>query len=386
MAANRRLALMIDGDNAEAKLLPQVLAEVSRYGIMTIRRVYGDWTTTQLKGWKEILHTYALKPEQQFSYTTGKNSTDSALIIDAMDIIYTAGVDGICIVSSDSDYTRLATRIREKNLFVMGIGRKLTPRSFVNACDIFVYTENLPPVTEDEETPPSIEEEVEDWTYYEGLFDLYLDPESGDLSMVIDAEDLGKEYIHFIQTRDGVLEAGHFRGSYRGEMVFRIEKSYDKIEFIQENTSFYFDPESPISRAKDANISASVLAAVDIEVTEEDEDGNPTRYLIDAGELFLDEVFAQIKPSSRGGGGDRFSWPLRTAREDLTSHDSSLHPFYPYFGDRPAVDTKCLQWWGDTFRSELPATQRGNYSRSSWSLRNYRGRRRRNHGLQLLAP
>lgn len=155
MAANRRLALMIDGDNAEAKLLPQVLAEVSRYGIMTIRRVYGDWTTTQLKGWKEILHTYALKPEQQFSYTTGKNSTDSALIIDAMDIIYTAGVDGICIVSSDSDYTRLATRIREKNLFVMGIGRKLTPRSFVNACDIFVYTENLPPVTEDDETPPS---------------------------------------------------------------------------------------------------------------------------------------------------------------------------------------------------------------------------------------
>ena len=155
MAANRRLALMIDGDNAEAKLLPQVLAEVSRYGIMTIRRVYGDWTTTQLKGWKEILHTYALKPEQQFSYTTGKNSTDSALIIDAMDIIYTAGVDGICIVSRDSDYTRLATRIREKNLFVMGIGRKLTPRSFVNACDIFVYTENLPPVTEDEEMPPS---------------------------------------------------------------------------------------------------------------------------------------------------------------------------------------------------------------------------------------
>lgn len=156
MAANRRLALMIDGDNAEAALLPQVLAEVSRYGIMTIRRVYGDWTTTQLKGWKEILHTYALKPEQQFSYTTGKNSTDSALIIDAMDIIYTAGVDGICIVSSDSDYTRLATRIREKNLFVMGIGRKLTPRSFVNACDIFVYTENLPPVTEDDELTPSV--------------------------------------------------------------------------------------------------------------------------------------------------------------------------------------------------------------------------------------
>jgi uncharacterized LabA/DUF88 family protein len=143
MDINRKLALMIDGDNAQASLLPQMLAEVSKYGIMTIRRVYGDWTTTQLKGWKEVLHDYALKPEQQFSYTSGKNATDSALIIDAMDFIYTAGIDGICIVSSDSDYTRLATRIREKNLFVMGIGRSITPRSFVNACDIFVYTENL---------------------------------------------------------------------------------------------------------------------------------------------------------------------------------------------------------------------------------------------------
>ena len=98
---------------------------------------------------------------------------------------------------------------------------------------------------EGEETPPSIEEEVEDWTYYEGLFDLYLDPESGDLSMVIEAEDLGKEYIHFIQTKDGVLEAGHFVVVIAVKWSFRIEKSYDKIEFIQENTSFYFDPRVP---------------------------------------------------------------------------------------------------------------------------------------------
>lgn len=149
METNRRLALMIDGDNAQAALLPQMLAEVSKYGVMTIRRVYGDWTTTQLRSWKDILHSYALKPEQQFSYTSGKNATDSALIIDAMDIIYSAGVDGICIVSSDSDYTRLATRIREKNLFVMGIGHSTTPRAFVNACDVFVYTENLSSSTEE---------------------------------------------------------------------------------------------------------------------------------------------------------------------------------------------------------------------------------------------
>ncbi len=143
METNRRLALMIDGDNAQATLLPQMLAEVSKYGIMTTRRVYGDWTEPNMKSWREVLHNFALQPVQQFRYTQGKNATDSALIIDAMDIIYTAGVDGICIVSSDSDYTRLATRIREKNLFVMGIGRRITPPSFVNGCDVFVYTENL---------------------------------------------------------------------------------------------------------------------------------------------------------------------------------------------------------------------------------------------------
>ena len=179
MDTTRRLALMIDGDNAQASLLPQMLAEVSKYGVMTIRRVYGDWTTPQLKSWKEVLHTYALKPEQQFSYTTGKNATDSALIIDAMDIIYAAGVDGMCIVSSDSDYTRLATRIREKNLFVMGIGRNTTPRAFVNACDVFVYTENLPsiedsgtviPATALENVPLPSDKEAIDPSALERLF------------------------------------------------------------------------------------------------------------------------------------------------------------------------------------------------------------------------
>ena len=143
MADTRRLALLIDGDNAQASLLEQMIAEVNKYGVVTIRRVYGDWTEPQMKSWKEALHVSALQPFQQFRYTTGKNATDSAMIIDAMDILYTAGVDGFCIVSSDSDYTRLATRIREKNLFVMGIGKATTPRAFVNACDVFVYTENL---------------------------------------------------------------------------------------------------------------------------------------------------------------------------------------------------------------------------------------------------
>lgn len=157
MAENRRLALLIDGDNAQASLLGEILAEANKYGVLTIRRVYGDWTAPQLKSWKQVLHTYAIQPVQQFRYTVGKNSTDSAMIIDAMDILYTAGVDGFCIVSSDSDYTRLATRIREKNLFVMGIGKQNTPRAFVNACDVFVYTENLSSNGEEEAPTPAVE-------------------------------------------------------------------------------------------------------------------------------------------------------------------------------------------------------------------------------------
>ncbi len=140
---NNRIAMLIDGDNAQASLLDSMLTEASKYGVINIRRIYGDWTNPEMKGWKETLNTHAFQPIQQFRYTVGKNATDSAMIIDAMDILYTSGMDGFCLVSSDSDYTRLATRIREKNLFVIGIGKKITPEAFVKACDLFVYTENL---------------------------------------------------------------------------------------------------------------------------------------------------------------------------------------------------------------------------------------------------
>jgi hypothetical protein len=141
----QRLAMLVDGDNAQPSLMKYILAETGKYGQITIRRNYGDWTESNMNSWKETLHTYAIQPIQQFRYTAGKNATDSALIIDAMDILYEGVVDGFCIVSSDSDYTRLATRIREKGIFVMGVGRKTTPRAFVNACQVFVYTENLVP-------------------------------------------------------------------------------------------------------------------------------------------------------------------------------------------------------------------------------------------------
>ncbi|MBI4285168.1 MAG: NYN domain-containing protein [Chloroflexi bacterium] len=140
---NKRIAMLIDGDNAQPSLMEEMIAEAGKYGLVTIRRIYGDWTTTNMNSWKDILNVHAVQPIQQFRYTTGKNATDSALIIDAMDILYTDAVQGFCLVASDSDYTRLATRIREKGFFVMGIGKKATPKAFVNACEVFVYTENL---------------------------------------------------------------------------------------------------------------------------------------------------------------------------------------------------------------------------------------------------
>jgi hypothetical protein len=142
---NRRIAMLIDGDNAQPSLMDKMIAEVSKYGSVIIRRIYGDWTTSNMGGWKDTLQTYATQPIQQFRYTIGKNATDSAMIIDAMDILYSGEVDGFCLVSSDSDYTRLAMRIREKGFYVMGMGKKNTPRAFVNACEVFVYTENLIP-------------------------------------------------------------------------------------------------------------------------------------------------------------------------------------------------------------------------------------------------
>ena len=138
----QKFAVLIDGDNAQASLLPQILAEVSKVGLITIRRIYGDWTTTSMNQWKESLHKHAIQPVQQFMYTTGKNATDSAMIIDAMDLLHSNDVQGFCIVSSDSDYTRLATRIREDGLFVIGVGEKKTPEAFVNACNQFIYSEN----------------------------------------------------------------------------------------------------------------------------------------------------------------------------------------------------------------------------------------------------
>lgn len=141
----RRLAVLIDADNAQASIIEGLLAEIARYGIASVKRIYGDWTSTHTAQWKKSLLKYSINPVQQFPYTTGKNATDSAMIIDAMDLMYTGRFDGFCIISSDSDFTRLAQRLREEGLMVFGFGEKKTPESFVAACDKFVYTEVLRP-------------------------------------------------------------------------------------------------------------------------------------------------------------------------------------------------------------------------------------------------
>lgn len=138
-----KLAILIDADNAQASVAPDLLAEIASYGTATVKRAYGDWTTQNLASWKKWLHGLAIQPIQQFRYTTGKNATDSALIIDAMDLLHSGSVEGFCLVSSDSDFTRLATRIREAGLIVYGFGEEHTPEPFVRACDKFVFTEIL---------------------------------------------------------------------------------------------------------------------------------------------------------------------------------------------------------------------------------------------------
>jgi uncharacterized LabA/DUF88 family protein len=138
-----RLAVLIDADNAKPSIIEGLLAEVAKYGTAHVKRAYGDWTGTSLKGWKEQLLAQSIQPIQQFAYTTGKNATDAAMVIDAMDLLYSGRFDGFCLVSSDSDFTRLAARIRESGLTVYGFGERKTPKAFVAACDKFIYIENL---------------------------------------------------------------------------------------------------------------------------------------------------------------------------------------------------------------------------------------------------
>ncbi|MBF0650388.1 MULTISPECIES: NYN domain-containing protein [Dysgonomonas] len=141
--SDMKLAVLIDADNIPYSNIKGMLDEITKFGIPTIKRIYGDWTKPSVSGWKQPLLEHAITPIQQYSYTTGKNATDSAMIIDAMDILHSNKVDGFCLVSSDSDFTRLAVRLRESGMFVLGLGEKKTPNPFIVACDKFIYIEIL---------------------------------------------------------------------------------------------------------------------------------------------------------------------------------------------------------------------------------------------------
>ncbi len=150
-----RIGVLIDADNAQSAVIGPLLTEIAKYGITSVKRAYGDWTTQRLRSWKEVLNEHAIQPIQQFAYTSGKNATDSAMIIDAMDLLYSERLQAFCLVSSDSDFTRLATRLRESGMTVYGVGEQKTPRAFVSACDRFVYSEIL---TDDSDSPDADED------------------------------------------------------------------------------------------------------------------------------------------------------------------------------------------------------------------------------------
>jgi uncharacterized LabA/DUF88 family protein len=180
---NAHLAVLIDADNADASIIEPLLAEVSRFGVASVKRIYGDWTTPQLGSWKSVLLTHSIQPIQQFAYTARKNSTDSAMIIDAMDLLHTGTFDGFCIVSSDSDFTRLASRLRESGKRVVGFGQEKTPEPFVQACDQFVYTEIFraqPPGDESAPTTKKSESELRQDARLVSLFRSAIDAASGE--------------------------------------------------------------------------------------------------------------------------------------------------------------------------------------------------------------
>lgn len=157
MSHESHIALLIDADNCPAAKIEEILDELANYGVINIRRAYGNWKSPHLRSWEEVLHEFAIQPIQQFAYTKGKNATDSAMIIDAMDLLYTQKLDAFCLASSDSDFTPLVRRIRTNGVSVLGFGEKKTPLPFVNACSKFLYLENLGQDAIGAETPPQAE-------------------------------------------------------------------------------------------------------------------------------------------------------------------------------------------------------------------------------------
>ncbi|MBX7205593.1 MAG: NYN domain-containing protein [Bacteroidia bacterium] len=243
--AEKKIALLIDGDNAQSKFIEGLLAEAGKYGKITIKRVYGDWTDNRLSGWKEQINKHSIRPMQKFAFAKGKNATDTAMIIDAMDILHSKTVSGFCIASSDSDYTGLAQRIKEEGIFVMGIGEaKKTTDAFVNACDIFIYTENL--VSQGENEDNQVKNAVKVNTKVE-LPQSKITKKALDLQQLMNAfqmavDDSGLAYMGVVGTALRKLDPSFDPRTYGFATMTSLFKSlsqFFELEYKDNNTSAY---------------------------------------------------------------------------------------------------------------------------------------------------
>ena len=246
MANEMRYAVLIDADNVAAKYTKNILDELSNYGIVTYKRVYGDWTRPNLAGWKNMALDNAITPVQQYSYTTGKNATDSAMIIDAMDILYSNNVDGFCIVSSDSDFTRLAIRLRESGKHVIGMGEKKTPKPFSTACNAFKYLE----VLAEEEIQPTAENEIVEMKMLEPAI-IRIIAENANLEDEINIGELGSR----LQGRYPDFDVRNYGYSKFSQFL----KDFDCLSFRQVGSSILV---SLKTKATDLERVESTLAAI----------------------------------------------------------------------------------------------------------------------------
>ncbi len=246
MDKEMRYAVLIDADNVAAKYTKYILDEVSNYGVVTYKRVYGDWTRPNLAGWKNMALDNAITPIQQYSYTTGKNATDSAMIIDAMDILYSNNVDGFCIVSSDSDFTRLAIRLRESGMHVIGMGERKTPKPFSTACNAFKYLEILA----EEEVQTTVETDKVEFKTLETAI-IRIIAENANLQEEINIGELGSRLLNRYPDFD-VRNYGYSKFS-------QFLKDFDSLSFRQVGSSILVSQKSDMTELERVE---AVLAAI----------------------------------------------------------------------------------------------------------------------------
>lgn len=222
-----RLAVLIDADNISADVIEGLLTEVASFGEATVKRIYGDFTAQTSSKWKQCLNKYAIKPVQQFAYTTGKNATDSTLIIDAMDLLYTKRFDGFCLVSSDSDFTGLATRIREEGLLVLGFGEKKTPTAFRNACHKFIHTEILKAVTSESNGVTVVPNNTDENKSSKPVLEAPLVEKSGLIDQVITNKELPLGFILEALDKSPVDDNGWANLGTFGSFITKLKPDFD---------------------------------------------------------------------------------------------------------------------------------------------------------------